>query len=99
MGETTLRPGAATTLNVELYTRGRAGAIEQRVPERLKERRQNLLAQLKDLNVESDSKRILAQPEVKQLPPVESLNRFHDLFGSFLSCLADEENPLAAKPE
>ena len=36
-------------------------AIEQRVPERLKERRQNLLAQLKDLNVESDSKRILEE--------------------------------------
>jgi uncharacterized protein (TIGR00255 family) len=36
-------------------------AIEQRVPERLRERRQNLLAQLKDLNVESDSKRILEE--------------------------------------
>jgi uncharacterized protein (TIGR00255 family) len=36
-------------------------AIERRVPERLKERRQNLLAQLKDLNVESDSKRILEE--------------------------------------
>ena len=36
-------------------------AIEQRVPERLKERRANLLAQLKDLNVESDSKRILEE--------------------------------------
>jgi uncharacterized protein (TIGR00255 family) len=35
--------------------------IEQRVPERLKERRANLLAQLKDLNVESDSKRILEE--------------------------------------
>ena len=36
-------------------------AIEQRVPERLRERRANLLAQLKDLNVESDSKRILEE--------------------------------------
>jgi len=36
-------------------------AIEQRVPERLKERRANLIAQLKDLNVESDSKRILEE--------------------------------------
>lgn len=35
--------------------------IEQRVPERLRERRANLLAQLKDLNVESDSKRILEE--------------------------------------
>ena len=35
--------------------------IEKRVPERLKERRKNLLAQLKDLNVESDSKRILEE--------------------------------------
>ncbi|NSW95471.1 MAG: GAF domain-containing protein, partial [Bacteroidales bacterium] len=34
------------------------------------------------------------QPEVKQLPPVESLNMFHDLFNRFLSCLANEENPL-----
>jgi predicted ATPase/GAF domain-containing protein len=34
------------------------------------------------------------QPEVKQLPPVESLNRFHDLFDRFLTCLASEENPL-----
>lgn len=34
------------------------------------------------------------QPEVNQLPPVESLNRFHDLFGKFLSCLASEDNPL-----
>ncbi|MGE5528369.1 MAG: AAA family ATPase [Patescibacteria group bacterium] len=34
------------------------------------------------------------QPEVKQLPPVESLNRFHDLFNRFLTCLASEENPL-----
>jgi len=34
------------------------------------------------------------QPEVKQLPPVESLNRFRDLFDRFLGCLASEENPL-----
>jgi predicted ATPase len=27
------------------------------------------------------------QPEVKALPPVESRNRFHDLFGRFLTCL------------
>lgn len=36
-----------------------------------------------------------AQPEVKPLPPVESRNRFHDLFGRFLACLASERNPLA----
>ncbi|MHC1728673.1 MAG: AAA family ATPase [Syntrophobacteraceae bacterium] len=35
-----------------------------------------------------------SQPEVTQLPPVESLNRFHALFGKFLSCLASEDNPL-----
>ncbi|MGB9939098.1 AAA family ATPase [Methanosarcina sp.] len=34
------------------------------------------------------------QPEVKQLPPVESLNRFRDLFDRFLGCLASEEYPL-----
>ncbi len=34
------------------------------------------------------------QPEIKPLPPVESLNRFHDLFGAFLNCLASRENPL-----
>ncbi len=34
------------------------------------------------------------QPEVPLLPPVESLNRFHDLFDRFLACLASEENPL-----
>ncbi|MBI2842058.1 MAG: GAF domain-containing protein, partial [Armatimonadetes bacterium] len=34
------------------------------------------------------------QPEVKHLPPVEALNRFHDLFDRFLTCLANEENPL-----
>jgi hypothetical protein len=31
VGETTLKPGRSTTLNVELYTRARAGLIEQRV--------------------------------------------------------------------
>ncbi len=35
-----------------------------------------------------------SQPPVKPLPPVESLNRFHDLFDRFLSCLASEQNPL-----
>ncbi|TRZ90889.1 MAG: GAF domain-containing protein [Methanosarcinales archaeon] len=35
------------------------------------------------------------QPEVKLLPPVESKNRFHDVFGRFLTCLASERNPLA----
>lgn len=34
------------------------------------------------------------QPEVQPLPPVESLNRFHDLFDRFLTCLASAENPL-----
>lgn len=34
------------------------------------------------------------QPEVPALPPVESLNRFHDVFDSFLTCLASDENPL-----
>ena len=34
------------------------------------------------------------QPEVPPLPPVESLNRFHDVFDRFLTCLASEENPL-----
>lgn len=34
------------------------------------------------------------QPEVKPLPPVESRNRFNDLFSKFLACLASEENPL-----
>jgi uncharacterized protein (TIGR00255 family) len=36
-------------------------AIERRVPARLRERRENLIAQLKELNVESDSKRILEE--------------------------------------
>jgi len=34
------------------------------------------------------------QPEVPSLPPVESLNRFRDLFDRFLACLASAENPL-----
>ena len=34
------------------------------------------------------------QPEVNPLPPVESRNRFLDVFGRFLSCLADQHNPL-----
>ncbi len=34
------------------------------------------------------------QPYVKPLPPVESRNRFHDLFGRFVACLASESNPL-----
>jgi predicted ATPase/two-component sensor histidine kinase/tRNA A-37 threonylcarbamoyl transferase component Bud32 len=34
------------------------------------------------------------QPEVPPLPPVESLNRFHDVFDKFLTCLASAENPL-----
>ncbi len=34
------------------------------------------------------------QPEVPKLPPVEALNRFHDVFDRFLSCLASKENPL-----
>jgi len=34
------------------------------------------------------------QSEVKPLPPVESKNRFHDVFGHFLTCLAGEEHPL-----
>ncbi|CAI8791445.1 AAA family ATPase [Methylocaldum szegediense] len=34
------------------------------------------------------------QPEVPHLPPVEARNRFNNLFGQFLACLASEENPL-----
>lgn len=34
------------------------------------------------------------QPEVRHLPPVESLNRFHDVFDRFLTCLATKESPL-----
>ncbi len=34
------------------------------------------------------------QPDVRPLPPVEAVNRFHDLFDRFLACLASQENPL-----
>lgn len=34
------------------------------------------------------------QPPVQQLAPIESLNRFHDLFNRFLGSLSSEENPL-----
>lgn len=34
------------------------------------------------------------QPEVPHLPPVEARNRFNNLFGRFLACLASEDNPL-----
>lgn len=34
------------------------------------------------------------QPEVPHLPPVEARNRFNNLFGRFLACLATEDNPL-----
>jgi len=34
------------------------------------------------------------QPEVLHLPPVEARNRFNNLFGRFLACLASEDNPL-----
>ena len=34
------------------------------------------------------------QPPVKPLPPIESRNRFNDLFGKFLTALAGEEHPL-----
>lgn len=34
------------------------------------------------------------QPEVRPLPPVESRNRFLDVFGRFLTCLATKESPL-----
>ena len=34
------------------------------------------------------------QPEVAHLPPVEARNRFNNLFGKFLSCLANAEHPL-----
>ncbi|MDX9821909.1 MAG: AAA family ATPase, partial [Syntrophales bacterium] len=34
------------------------------------------------------------QPAAKKLPPVESLNRFHDVFDRFLGALASEESPL-----
>ncbi|MGZ5001444.1 MAG: ATP-binding protein, partial [Methylomonas sp.] len=34
------------------------------------------------------------QPEVPHLPPVEARNRFNNLFGRFVACLASEDNPL-----
>lgn len=34
------------------------------------------------------------QPDVPTLPPVESRNRFNNLFGRFLTSLASKENPL-----
>lgn len=34
------------------------------------------------------------QPESPHLPPVEARNRFNNLFGRFLACLANENNPL-----
>ncbi|WP_415880396.1 AAA family ATPase [Methylomonas sp. TEB] len=34
------------------------------------------------------------QAEVQPLPPVEARNRFNNLFGRFLACLASEDNPL-----
>ncbi|NOQ17571.1 MAG: AAA family ATPase [Methyloprofundus sp.] len=34
------------------------------------------------------------QPVVKELPPVESRNRFNDVAGKFLACLASKEHPL-----
>jgi len=34
------------------------------------------------------------QPDVPHLPPVEARNRFNNLFGRFLACLASEDNPL-----
>jgi predicted ATPase/signal transduction histidine kinase len=34
------------------------------------------------------------QPEVAHLPPVEARNRFNNLFGRFLTCLASADHPL-----
>jgi predicted ATPase/two-component sensor histidine kinase len=34
------------------------------------------------------------QPEVRPLPPVESRNRFLDVFGKFLTCLATKDSPM-----
>lgn len=34
------------------------------------------------------------QPDVAHLPPVEARNRFNNLFGQFLSCLANADHPL-----
>ena len=36
-----------------------------------------------------------AHPEAPPLPPVEARNRFNNLFGRFLACLADAAHPLA----
>jgi len=35
-----------------------------------------------------------AQPEVSHLPPLEARNRFNNLFGRYLTCLADAAHPL-----
>ncbi len=35
-----------------------------------------------------------AQPAVKELPPVESRNRFNNVAGNFLACLASKKHPL-----
>ncbi len=35
-----------------------------------------------------------AQPEVTHLPPVEARNRFNNLFGRFITCMANEAHPL-----
>nr|WP_305909636.1 AAA family ATPase [Methylomarinum sp. Ch1-1]MDP4522564.1 AAA family ATPase [Methylomarinum sp. Ch1-1] len=35
-----------------------------------------------------------AQPEVADLPPVEARNRFNDVAGKLLACLASQEHPL-----
>lgn len=35
-----------------------------------------------------------AQPDLPPLPPVEARNRFNNVLGRFLACLATEENPL-----
>lgn len=34
------------------------------------------------------------QPEVFELPPVEARNRFNNVFGKFLACLASKQSPL-----
>ncbi len=34
------------------------------------------------------------QPEVPHLPPVEARNRFNNLFGRFIACMANEAHPL-----
>ncbi len=35
-----------------------------------------------------------AQPAVKELPPVEARNRFNNVAGNFLACLANKKHPL-----